>query len=96
VSALAASQACTVAHPRHQHRERDEHEPDRGHGRGQSLAQRAHGEQPRLVKPYRAPGAEIAQYQIGIETDARAILADQTTPIPWLDGRHLRFHFPPR
>jgi hypothetical protein len=23
-------------------------------------------------------------------------LADQTTPIPWLDGRHLRFRFPPR
>jgi hypothetical protein len=23
-------------------------------------------------------------------------LADQTTPIPWLDGRQLRFRFPPR
>jgi hypothetical protein len=23
-------------------------------------------------------------------------LADQTTPIPWLNGRQLRFHFPPR
>jgi hypothetical protein len=23
-------------------------------------------------------------------------LADQATPIPWLDGRELRFHFPPR
>lgn len=23
-------------------------------------------------------------------------LAEQTTPIPWLDGRQLRFRFPPR
>jgi hypothetical protein len=23
-------------------------------------------------------------------------LADEATPIPWLDGRELRFRFPPR